>query len=100
MGLPDNIVDSSSGTIYYLVSRPSEGGRNILVRTDTDHDVAGRDWNMRTGVNEYGGGAAVVRDGVVYFSHYSDGRVYRVKEGEDPEPITPGEQVVVSSNLC
>ena len=29
-------------------------------------------------------------DGVIYFSNYTDSRVYRVKEGEQPEAVVPG----------
>ena len=52
-------------------------------------DVFGLSWNARTGVHEYGGTSAVVHDGVVYFSHFTDGRVYRVKDGQDPVAVTP-----------
>ena len=49
---------------------------------------------MRTTVQEYGGASAVVHNGVGYFSHMADGRVYRVvfkaEAGEKPEAITPG----------
>ena len=79
-----------SPDIYHIESRPSEGGRNVLVNTTTRTDIVAKVWNVRTGVREYGGAAAVVHE-VAYFSHYSDGRAYRVKDGGDPEAITPGE---------
>ena len=49
---------------------------------------------MRTTVQEYGGASAMIYNGVGYFSHMADGRVYRLvleaKAGAEPEAITPG----------
>ena len=56
--------------IYWLEGRPTEGGRNALVRRAADGtiaDVTPREFNVRTRVHEYGGGAYAVADGVVYF---------------------------------
>ena len=39
---------------------------------------------------QYGGASAIAYDGIVYFSHFKDGRVYRQKGGEEPVAITPG----------
>jgi len=65
----------------------------VLVNTKTNKDVFGRDWNARTAVHEYGGGAAIVHGGDAYFSNMGDGRVYKIKEGDDvPQPVTPGER--------
>ena len=87
----DIVVDPITSNIYHIESRPSEGGRNVIVNTTTGTDVVSKGWNVRTGVHEYGGAAAIVHGGVVYFSHYNDGRAYRVKDGGEPEAITPGE---------
>ncbi|HEY6362146.1 MAG TPA: prolyl oligopeptidase family serine peptidase [Vicinamibacterales bacterium] len=84
--------------IYWLEGRPTEGGRNALVRRTADgrvDDVTPREMNVRTRVHEYGGGAYAVADGVVYFSNFSDQRVYRVGSGLQaadsgpPRPLTP-----------
>jgi dipeptidyl aminopeptidase/acylaminoacyl peptidase len=40
-------------------------------------------------VHEYGGGAFVVADGTVYFSNFTDQRLYRQDPGCKPRPITP-----------
>ena len=40
-------------------------------------------------MHEYGGGAFIVSDGVVYFSNFEDQRLYRQRPGDEPEPITP-----------
>lgn len=82
-------VDPITSTIYHIEGRPLEGGRNVIVKTEDARDVIGREFNARTGVQEYGGGAAVAHNGVVYFSNFSDNRVYKVTDGQQPTPVTP-----------
>lgn len=90
----DILVDSHNATLYHVERRPSEAGRNVIVNTKDQRDVLRSGWNVRTGVQEYGGTCAAVHDGVVFFSNYADGRIYKVREGSGEEPIavTPGEQ--------
>ncbi|EIN04429.1 alpha/beta-hydrolase [Punctularia strigosozonata HHB-11173 SS5] len=86
----DNVlVDEVTGKIYLIESRPSEDGRSVVVDTATGTDLVGPGWNVRTGVQEYGGGPAIVYNGILYFSHFVDNRVYAVKSGEEPKAITP-----------
>jgi dipeptidyl aminopeptidase/acylaminoacyl peptidase len=78
--------------VYWVELRPSEGGRNCIVRCSPDGriaDVTPRDFNARTRVHEYGGGDFAVRNGVVYFSNFSDQRVCRQTSTTAPQPITP-----------
>lgn len=95
IAIDDVLVDRVTSAVYHLERRPSEGGRSVVVSTADGRDVFGDEPNARTGVQEYGGGAALVHDGVVYFSKFSDGRVYKVKPGGVPEPVTPGESTDV-----
>ena len=77
---------------YWIELRPSEGGRNCLVRRAADgavSDVTPQGFNARTRVHEYGGGDFAVRGGVVYFSNFTDQRVYRQRPQGEPRPITP-----------
>jgi hypothetical protein len=49
-------------------------------------------FNVRSRVHEYGGGACLVASGVVYFSNFSDNRLYAIRDGAAPAPITqPGQ---------
>ncbi|MFN2414987.1 MAG: prolyl oligopeptidase family serine peptidase [Pyrinomonadaceae bacterium] len=78
--------------VYWVELRPSEGGRNCVVRRTPDgtlSDVTPQGFNARTRVHEYGGGDFAVRDGVVYFANFSDQRVYRQSAGAPPRPVTP-----------
>jgi dipeptidyl aminopeptidase/acylaminoacyl peptidase len=65
---------------YFLESRPTEKGRSVLVAVDKNgkkRDLTPPDYNVRSAVHEYGGGAAIVTDNCVYFSHFGDRRVYK-----------------------
>ena len=79
--------------IYWLEGRPSEGGRNVLVRRRMDgtiEDVTPSPFNVRTRVHEYGGGAFLVDRGTVWFSNFADQRVYRMDVTGAPGPGGPG----------
>jgi dipeptidyl aminopeptidase/acylaminoacyl peptidase len=85
-------VSVDGDDVYWLEGRPLEGGRSVLMVRHGDGtiaDVTPEGFNVRTTVHEYGGGAYVVHDGVVYFSNFSDQRLYRQSAGGSPEPVTP-----------
>jgi dipeptidyl aminopeptidase/acylaminoacyl peptidase len=79
--------------VFWLEGRPAEGGRRVLVRAAADGstaDLTPAPFNVRTRVHEYGGGSYVVTGGIVVFSNFADGRLYRLDPGSDaPVPITP-----------
>jgi len=80
------------GVVYWLEGRPGEGGRQVVVRGDawsSPTDVTPPGFNARTKVHEYGGGSYVVHRGTVFFSNFEDQRLYRQREGGEPEAITP-----------
>ncbi|KAJ6516794.1 alpha/beta-hydrolase [Mycena vitilis] len=86
----DILVDPLTSQVYHIEKRPAEGGRDALLHTETGRDLTGGDWDVKSQVNGYGGAPAIVHNGVVYFSHARDGRVYRVAESSNvPEAITP-----------
>ncbi|KAF8063411.1 Alpha/Beta hydrolase protein [Lyophyllum atratum] len=94
ISFPEVIVDPITSNIYHIESRPSEDGRNVLLDTKTGKELTpGKDWNVRTAVHEYGGAAAIVHNKIAYFSRFTDGRVYRLKEGGEPEAVTPESKV-------
>ncbi|KIP04425.1 hypothetical protein PHLGIDRAFT_93514 [Phlebiopsis gigantea 11061_1 CR5-6] len=94
-------VDPVTSTVYHIENRPTEGGRNVIVKTEHGTDVAGKEFNCRTGVIEYGGAAATAYAGVVLFSNFSDNRVYSVKDGEaSPTAVTPASDVLRYANFA
>ncbi|CAA9521930.1 MAG: Prolyl oligopeptidase family protein [uncultured Thermomicrobiales bacterium] len=87
-----NDVQVDGDAVLWAEGRPEERGRQAIVRWTPDggaEDVNPAPFNARTGVHEYGGGAFVVDAGTVWFSHFGDGRLYRVEPGHEPRPITP-----------
>ncbi len=63
--------------IYWLAGRASEGGRTTLLRQRASaEEVTPAPFNVRSRVHEYGGGAYLVDNGDLYFSNYSDNRIY------------------------
>ncbi|HET9529602.1 MAG TPA: S9 family peptidase [Blastocatellia bacterium] len=89
VGLTDVSIEGDS--LYWVESRPSEAGRNVIVRMAADgraEDVTPPAFNARTRVHEYGGGAYLVFEGTIFFSNFADQRLYRQGPGKDPEPLT------------
>jgi dipeptidyl aminopeptidase/acylaminoacyl peptidase len=89
-GLADVRVDG--GDVYWLERRPSEAGRQVVVRRDADGrmlEVTPADSNVRTRVHEYGGGPYLVVDGTVWYVEFTDQRLYRLDPGGDPRAVTP-----------
>jgi dipeptidyl aminopeptidase/acylaminoacyl peptidase len=87
-------VQIDLGNIYWVESRPEEGGRSVLMCCDEANcvrDVVPADFTVRSRVHEYGGVAYGVQNGVVYCSNGDDGRVYRLETDVQPIPITPEE---------
>ncbi|HEX8034367.1 MAG TPA: S9 family peptidase [Ktedonobacterales bacterium] len=89
-------VQPDGDDIYWLESRPAEGGRVVLVRRASSGDIADltpAPFNVRTRVHEYGGGAYTVNAGTIYFSHFADSHVYRLTPGAEPQTITTRENM-------
>ncbi|MEO5884616.1 MAG: prolyl oligopeptidase family serine peptidase, partial [Candidatus Limnocylindrales bacterium] len=79
--------------VYWTEGRPSEGGRNVLVRRSPDGttaDLTPPPFDVRSRIHEYGGGSYLAVGGTVVFSNREDGRLYRLDPGvEVPVAITP-----------
>ena len=76
---------------YWIELRPSEGGRQVVVRHRRDGrrtDLTPSGFNTRTRVHEYGGGDYVVDGDTVYFSNFSDQQIYLVSEAAEAELIS------------
>jgi dipeptidyl aminopeptidase/acylaminoacyl peptidase len=90
VGLSQPLIDGPD--VYWVEMRPTEAGRSVIVKRDAlgvVNDVTPPPFNARTRVHEYGGGDYTVGDGAVYFSNFSDQRLY-VRKGEaEPPAITP-----------
>ena len=89
--LGEVVVDGNE--VWWSESRPSEQGRSVIVRRSADGTVSAvlpGPWNARTRVHEYGGAAWTVSGGVLWFTEFSDQRLYRLDAGADsPVAVTP-----------
>ena len=78
--------------LYWIESRPKEGGRSVIVRHNPNEMASNLVpdplVNVRTRVHEYGGGAYLIDQGILYFSNFSDQRMYRQIGEGPPQPIT------------
>ncbi len=84
-------VATDGDDIYWLEIRPTEKGRNVLVKYNPDGgaiDLTPPSYNVRSRVHEYGGGAFLISGGTIYFSNFTDGRIYQQTAGKEPQPIT------------
>src|SRR5690606_20919379 len=75
--------------IWWGESVPDEGGR-FTVRSSTGEVLLPAPWSARSRVHEYGGGAWTAdAEGTLFFVDARDQRVYRMRRGEQPRPLTP-----------
>lgn len=92
--ITDLVVDGHD--LYWGETRPEEGGRVTIMRRRADGTTAAilpAPFNARTRVHEYGGGAIAAARGIVYFSNFSDQRLYRLSGDDAPIAVTsPGPQ--------
>jgi dipeptidyl aminopeptidase/acylaminoacyl peptidase len=80
-----------AGRPYWLESRPAEGGRLVVMTFDDAgvRQLTPEGFNARSRVHEYGGAPYAVGPEGLWFSQYSDQRLYLQRPGAAPEPITP-----------
>jgi dipeptidyl aminopeptidase/acylaminoacyl peptidase len=82
--------------LYWSELRPYEGGRIVVCRRDAARnlgDVVPPGFNARSRVHEYGGGHFAVHAGTVFFTNYTDQRLYRQDRTGAPRAITPDADV-------
>ncbi|AFZ14294.1 peptidase S9, prolyl oligopeptidase active site region [Crinalium epipsammum PCC 9333] len=92
IGLGPVVLDGDD--IYWIEMRPQEGGRNVLVRRTPDNqlaDVTVAPFNVRTRVNEYGGGSFFVNKSTVYFCNFADQHLYRQTLNAEPQQLSQGQ---------
>jgi dipeptidyl aminopeptidase/acylaminoacyl peptidase len=91
-GIGFSELQFSNGNLYWLESRPDQGGRVAIVRCaprGSAADVIGDSFNARNRVHEYGSGSYFVDKDSVFFSNFKDERLYRQDAGRPPVAITP-----------
>jgi dipeptidyl aminopeptidase/acylaminoacyl peptidase len=92
IGLSQVIKDGKD--IYWIEGRPSEGGRSVIVRRNSNAVIADaivENHSARSRVHEYGGGSYDVSRGIIYYSNFVDQRIYRQAKNGKPVAITPAD---------
>jgi hypothetical protein len=90
-------------TLYWVEGRPEEQGRYAIVRRTPDgkiDEILPAPFSARTTVHEYGGGAFAAADGTVYFTNYADQRLWQIKHGRMPQPITAVAKLRFADFVC
>src|ERR1700742_1430918 len=90
-GISFGDLRSVDGRLYWTENVPARGGA-IAVFSYADGAVAPvtpEAANVRTRVHEYGGAPFIVDGSTVYYSQYGDQRLYALKDGGQPAPLTP-----------
>ncbi|MFW6261158.1 MAG: alpha/beta hydrolase family protein [Spirochaetota bacterium] len=78
-------------TVTWLESRPSEGGRAVVVGAKpgaSPAELIPATANARTRVHEYGGDSYAVRDGLVVYVEFADQQLYACDDAEHARRIT------------
>jgi len=88
---------ADGASVYWTESRPDEGGRQVVVRCEPDGppgtapvDVSPVGASVRSRVHEYGGGAATVARGVLFYVDQDDQAWHRLDPGADAAPVRLG----------
>lgn len=87
-----NYLQTTGGALHWVESRPADGGRYVIVTPAANGEVrelTPSGFNVRTRVHEYGGTPYALSQGAIYFSNFSDQRLYVQRPGEDPIALTP-----------
>jgi dipeptidyl aminopeptidase/acylaminoacyl peptidase len=77
--------------VIWNEGRPSESGRQVLVRASPDgeiRDLIPAGFSARTLVHEYGGRSYAAAKGVLVFSDFADQRLWYSTPGREPKPLT------------
>ncbi len=87
-------VQTTAEAVYWLETRPLEGGRTVLVRWTSlagALDAVPAAFDVGSRVHEYGGGAYLAAESLVFVVRRDDQRLYRIDldRGHQPQPITP-----------
>jgi dipeptidyl aminopeptidase/acylaminoacyl peptidase len=87
-------VEVHDGAVWWAESRPAQGGRVALLCSgragQPPVEVLADPWNARNRVHEYGGRPwTLLGDGTVVFTHWDDQRLYALRGGGTPRPISP-----------
>jgi dipeptidyl aminopeptidase/acylaminoacyl peptidase len=82
---------SAHGELYWTENVPAAAGAIALfgLKKGVAAPVTPAGANVRTRVHEYGGAPFIVAGDTIYYSQFSDQRLYALKAGGSAAPVTP-----------
>ncbi len=85
-----NPLKIENNSFYWLESRPTESGRLVVMRRSEGKTeiMTPVGFNVRSRVHEYGGGAVLITNGVIYFVDYDSQQIFCQKPDKHPYAIT------------
>ncbi len=89
-------IQSCGAQLYWLESRPQEGGRVALVRDG--ESILPLGFSARTRVHEYGGGSYLACADGVFFVNFEDQELYALEES--PRQVTHSGMVERYADFC
>ncbi len=80
-------------SVVWLEGLPAEGGRVVAQRWDAGRlqTLTPAEFNLRSRVHEYGGGACIAVGERLFFTHFTNGRVYTQQGDAPPQPLAAGD---------
>ncbi len=90
-GINFSDLRSANGRLYWSENVPARGGEVAVFSYDAGAaaQITPNGANVRTRVHEYGGAPFIAVGNTLYYSQYSDQRLYALKRGGSPMPLTP-----------
>ena len=90
-GISFGDLRSANGRLYWTENVPARGGAISLFSLEGEvaSQVTPDDANVRTRVHEYGGAPFIVDGATVYYSQFTDQRLYALEDGGKPVAVTP-----------
>jgi acetyl esterase/lipase len=85
-------LQAAGADVYWIESRPDDGGRQVVVEGaggPLPVDISPAGVSVGSRVHEYGGGAATVDGGTLFYVNQDDQRWYRVPVPDTPAAIAP-----------
>jgi dipeptidyl aminopeptidase/acylaminoacyl peptidase len=81
----------ANNQLYFVESKASANGKNILFKlnqTNTAVQLTSNEVSVRSRVHEYGGRPYLVDGDDIYYSQFTDQKLYRISPNSPPEAIT------------
>ncbi|MFQ3198814.1 MAG: dipeptidyl aminopeptidase/acylaminoacyl peptidase [Paraglaciecola sp.] len=89
----DNVsyLSVANDQLYFIESKASANGKSILFKLKQNNEgvpLTSDNISVRTRVHEYGGRPYLVVGENIYYSNFTDQKIYRIAQGKPPQALT------------